>query len=189
MRVFLAIFLAFFAANCGSETPKPAPKKQPGRVKITQFYAPVTLIPKGLKGTLCYGVENASRVELQPAVEQLYPAVARCIEIAPKTKTTYTLTAYGEDGGKETKSVEVGAGAAPPRLYDLWVNSIEVHSGEDVKVCFKVENVTSVKVSAGKLESGKNCLDDKPQKTTTYKITALGGDNQVDTGTVTVKVR
>jgi hypothetical protein len=189
MRVLLAISVALLAVGCGSEAPKSAVQKPPAHAKITQFYAPVTVIPKGLKGTLCYGVENASRVELQPAIEDVYPAVSRCIEIAPRTTTTYTLTAYGEDGGKETKSVEVSPGAAPPRLYDLWVNSIDVRRGEDVKVCFKVENVRSVKVSAGKLENGTNCLDDRPTKTTIYKITALGGDNQVDTGTVTVKVR
>ena len=35
---------------------------------------------------------------------------------------------------------------------------------------------------------GTNCIADKPSKTTTYKITALGGDNEIDTGTVTIKV-
>jgi hypothetical protein len=188
MRASIAITVALLAMSCGTESPRPAENKRPPRVKITQFYGD-SLVPKGLKGNLCYGVENAKKVELTPASDLIYPAVSRCIEIAPETRTTYTLTAYGEDGSKETKSIEVKAGAAPPRLYDLWANSVDVQRGEMVRICFKLENVRKVKVSPGTLESGTNCLSDKPAKTTTYKITAQGGDNEVDTGTVTVKVR
>ncbi len=56
-------------------------------------------------------------------------------------------------------------------------------------VCFKVENAKDIKVSKGKLTPGKNCLTDRPKRTTTYKITAIGVDREEDTGTVTVKVR
>jgi hypothetical protein len=63
-----------------------------------------------------------------------------------------------------------------------------VHPGEAVKVCFKVENVRKVKASPGTLDPATNCVSDNPAKTTTYKITALVGDNQADSGTVTVKV-
>ncbi len=147
------------------------------------------MVPRGLTGKLCYGVENAAKVELNPPVETLWPSMARCFEITPGKKTAYTLTATGEDGSKDTKTVEVTVGAAPPRLYDLWVNSINVHPGDDVTVCFKLENVKSVKAGPGKLDRTKNCLSDKPKKTTTYKITAYGGDNEIDSGTVTVKVR
>src|SRR6202040_1943173 len=88
--------------------------KSAGHVKIVQFYASEPTIPKGTKGNLCYGVENAVKLELDPPADDAYPAVSRCIEISPRTKTTYTLTAYGKDGGKETKSAEVNAGAALP---------------------------------------------------------------------------
>ena len=108
--------------------------------------------------------------------------------MSPAKNTTYTLTAYGEDGSTDKKTVDVQTAAAPPRLYDLWVNKINVPRGEEVRLCFKVENTTKVKVSAGKLDTAANCLTDRPQKTTTYKITALGGDREIDTGTVTVKV-
>jgi hypothetical protein len=175
--------------GCGSTPKAPPAAAQPSPVKITQFYASEAKIPRGLKGNLCYGVENASKVELTPAVEDVWPAPVRCVEISPKQNTTYTFTAYGEDGSKASKSVSVSVGSAPPRVYDLSVNSVLVHPGEQIVVCFKVENAVKVKAGPGHFDAERNCVADKPRKTTVYKISALGGDNQIDTGTVTVKVK
>jgi hypothetical protein len=193
MRYFVVTLIALMGMGCGSApaptaaSTAPAPKAEP--VKITQFYAPDKKIPKGLKGSLCYGVEHASKVELSPAVDDVWPSPTRCFEIAPKESTKYTLTAYGEDGSKTSQSVDVTVGSAPPRLYDLSVNSTLVNKGDQVVVCFKVENATSVKASPGHLDAQANCVTDKPEKTTSYKIQALGSDRQIDSGTVTVKVR
>src|SRR5438270_13905778 len=109
MRLATGIVLALLLTSCGSSGPSAEKKvKTTPKVKITQFYAAESKVPKGLKGRLCYGVENASRLELSPAVEQVWPAVTRCFEIAPAKQTTYTLTAYGEDGSTDKKSVDVG---------------------------------------------------------------------------------
>ena len=188
-----AVLLTLATFGCGDKTPQATgvtEKKPVEHVKIVQFYAADRMIPKGAKGNLCYGVENAVKLALDPPADEVYPAVSRCIGISPnKRKTTYTLTAWGADGAKEMKSVDVTAGAPPPRLYDLWANSIDVHPGEAVKVCFKVENVQKIRVKPGTLDPATNCISDHPSKTTTYKITAFGGDNEMDSGTVTVKVR
>jgi hypothetical protein len=85
--------------------------------------------------------------------------------------------------------VEVAAGAAPPRLYDLSVNSALVNPGEQIVVCFKAENAKSLKAGPGYFDKERNCIADKPMKTTVYRMTAYGEDRQVDTATVTVKVR
>ena len=143
MRVVL-IVLAAAAFGCGKGAPTvtaSGEKKTVEHAKITQFYAPQPLLPRGLKGTLCYGVEHADRVELTPAGDQVWPSPARCVEISPKVKTKYTLTAYANDGSKDSKTVEVEVGAPPPRLYDLSVNTTQVRPGEKVTVCFKIENV------------------------------------------------
>lgn len=189
MRAALLISLAILLGSCGSSSPGPAAASKPvGKAKILQFYAASTKVARGLPGSLCYGVENAKRLELAPAVEEVWPAVTRCFEINPKTNTTYTLTAYGEDGSTDSKKVDIVMTAPPPRLFDLWVNKIQVQKGEDVRVCFKVENTKTVKASPGRLDTSVNCIFDKPTKTTTYKITALGGDNEEDSGAVTVTV-
>jgi hypothetical protein len=192
MRVFAAAAAAILIGACGkpaSTVTASGEKKTGEHVRITQFYAPEKMLPRGLKGNLCYGVEHARKVELNPPVEELWPSPVRCFEISPKQNTTYTLTAFGEDGSQETKSLDVTVGAPPPRLYDLSVNATQVHPGEKVTVCFKLENVTNVKASPGKFDRHYNCIFDNPKKTTTYKIVAYGGNNQEDSGAVTVKVR
>jgi hypothetical protein len=189
MRVVVPVLISFILFGCGSTQESQVAAKTVRRAKITQFYAADPMIPKGLTGKLCYGVENATRLDLNPPSQDVWPSMARCFEVSPKQKTTYTLTAYGEDGSTDVKTVDVKVGGEPPRLYDLWVNSLQVHPGELVRVCFKTENVTSVKASPGKLAQGLNCVNDNPSKTTTYKIIAYGSDRQEDTGTVTVKVR
>lgn len=182
----------FALLSCGSSggnrgASEASPKKQ-AKVKITQFYATGGKVPKGLKGSLCYGVENAAKMQLDPPVAEVWPALTRCFEIAPAKKTTYTLTAFGEDGSTDKQSVDVDTAAAPPRLFDLSVNKIDVAKGEDVMVCFKVENTVRVKAGPGRFDAAKNCIFDQPKKTTTYRIQALGGDREMDSGTVTVKV-
>jgi hypothetical protein len=180
MRCVLPILIAVFCAGCGASKTSP---------RITQFYAKDKKIPRGVKGNLCYGVEHASKVELSPAVEVLWPAPARCFEISPQHNTTYTVTAYGEDGSKDAKSVNIEVGPAPPRIYDLSASSALIRRGEKVVVCFKVADATSVKAEPGRFDKRVNCITDNPKKTTTYKITALGDGNQMDSGTVTVQVR
>jgi hypothetical protein len=158
-------------------------------VKITQFRITPELIPKGITGKLCYGVENAARIDLNPPVEALLPATERCIDITPAQATTYTLTAYGADGSKISKSLDVRVGNPPPRLSDLSATPTEAKRGSQVTVCFKAENARDIKVSKGKLTPGKNCLTDRPKKTTSYKVTVFGVDREQDSGTVTVTVR
>jgi hypothetical protein len=171
--------------------------KQPAvpRAKITEFKVTPSFIPTGITGKLCYGVENAVKLDLNPPVEELLPATERCIDIAPKQTTTYTLTAFGKDAkdkdgkdNEDTKSLEVRVGAPPPRLSNISATPTGIKRGAAVKVCFKVENAKSVKVSPGKLDRRTNCLVDRPKKTTTYRITALGQDREEDSGTVTVQV-
>ena len=188
MRYWVAASLALVISGCGggSAPPKPAAKAEP--VKITQFYASDPKIPKGEKGTLCYGVEHASRVQLSPPVEEVWPAATRCFEISPKQNMSYTLTAFGEDGSRAEQTVAVTVGAAAPRLYDLSVNSQSVHAGEQVVVCFKVENAATVKAGPGHFDAEANCVTDRPVKTTSYNISAISADGKADSGTVTVKV-
>jgi hypothetical protein len=169
-------------AGCG-KAPVPKPR-------ILQFKANPAFIATGLSGKLCYGVENAARLDLTPKVEPILPASGNCIDIAPKQTTVYTLTAFGADpaAGQDVQTVEVKVGAPPPRISDLKANSTDVRRGAMVRVCFKVQNAQSVEAKPGKLNRKTNCLTDYPKKTTIYRITAHGGDKEEDSGTVTVKV-
>jgi hypothetical protein len=176
--------IALTCFGCGSAaTSKPSP------AHITRFDFPEKKVPKGVKAQLCYGVENASKVEVTPAAGDMYPAPARCVPVEPAGKTSYTLTAYGADGSKDTKTAEIDVGPAPPRIYDVTSTATSVRKGEVVVVCFMVENATSVKAEPGRFDAKKNCITDRPVKTTDYRISALGGDRQIDNASVTVHVR
>ena len=160
----------------------------PNHARITDFKADPSFLTAGVTGRLCYGVENGTKVDLNPHVEDILPASARCLDITPHQTTVFTLTASGTDGKAETKSVEVKVGPPQPRIADLAATPISVKPGHQVKVCFKVENARSVSAKPGKLDRKTNCLVDHPKKTTTYQVIARGDDNELDTATVTVTV-
>jgi len=179
-RVIIGI-LALLAVAC-SRQPKDA-------AKITRFEAMPQLVPSGMTGQLCYGVRNAFRLELTPAVEELLPVEVRCFEIHPKADTTYTLVAFGEDGTTDKKTTLVKVGPAAPKVADLRAEPEHVKRGQRVRVCFKATGYQSLKVHPGKLNPDNTCLTDMPKKTTTYTVTALGANREEDSGTVIVTVR
>ena len=178
----LGVGTALFLVACSTKPSAP--------VKITRFEPEQHLIPRGLTDRLCYSVENAERLAIDPPVSDVpYPADAHCLEVSPRRSTAYTLTAWSADGNSVTRTAEIKVGNPPPRVYDLKASPLTVQRGGPVRVCFKVENAKHVKAAPGKFDSKVNCVADRPQKTTIYRITALGSDNEEDTGTVTVSVR
>lgn len=77
-------------------------------LKIMQFFASATVIPKGKTGKLCYGVANAKTVEIEPGVtERIWPALSHCVEITPTRDTEYTLTAKDASGHSAEKKLTV----------------------------------------------------------------------------------
>jgi hypothetical protein len=117
------------ALLCACSKPLPprtdAPKAPtPEPVKITQFYAPPNP-PSGEKMLICYGVENAKEVRLDPPVETVFPAMARCFEYTPKKAVTLKLTAIGENSSV-TQSLEVRPGAPRVHIIEVSINSLTV---------------------------------------------------------------
>jgi hypothetical protein len=162
-------------------------------VKITQFYANPPSIPKGEKSLLCYGVEGASAVRIEPPVEQLSPALTRCFEVRPKEATTYKLIAEGRAGGSAEQTITVDVGGARPVLFDLSVNSTAVKPGQLVSFCFQSKNATGVRGSPGSFQHGgkveKDCLVHQPERTTTYEIVVSNAQGLTDRANMTVEVK
>ena len=73
-----------------------------GEIKFSQFTIDTQSLKRGETARLCYGVENATAVKLDPPVEQLKPTYLHCMDISPKVTTKYTITA--EDGKGHSKS-------------------------------------------------------------------------------------
>ena len=77
-------------------------------LKITQFYASKPEAARGESVLVCYGVENARAVRIEPAIEQqLIPLPVKCFPFTPQRTTTLKLVAEGEKGGEVTASVTV----------------------------------------------------------------------------------
>ncbi len=77
------------------------------RLKILDFYASPGAIRRGQSATICYGVNAAETVRLDPPVEQLHPAVSHCFQVAPNRDTAYKLTAVDRAGATITQSLSI----------------------------------------------------------------------------------
>jgi hypothetical protein len=77
------------------------------RLEILDFYADRGVIRSGQKVQLCYGVSNAKVVRLEPQDNPVWPSYGRCVEVAPKKDTTYTLSIEDGQGNSKTAMLKV----------------------------------------------------------------------------------
>jgi hypothetical protein len=75
-----------------------------GELRILNFYASPGTIRAGDHANVCYGVTGATSVRMEPPVEELRPAVARCIQVSPSATTQYKL--FAQDTGGHTITQE-----------------------------------------------------------------------------------
>jgi len=190
--------------GCGSETPepqverpKPVPevKVKPGPAKVTHFYPADETAQAGEEVTVCYGVENAGTVLLEPGGEELRPSRNRCISVAPRKTQVYKLTARGadsEDTAELTIKVEEAAPRAPERmLITTFVASDQtVSKGAPVTLCYGLDGAESVKIDppVAELEPVSRCFSLRVTETTTFRLTATGG-GRTDEHDLVVTVR
>jgi hypothetical protein len=185
------VALAVLMAPACSRAPQPpARKAETTAVRITQFYTTTPQLPRGEKGLLCYGVENAKTVWLSPPRHELSAALSRCVEVEPTATTTYTLTAEDGAGKQDSRDITVTLGAARVKIVEVQVSSVDVKRGDPISICYKVQNAKGVKVTPLIAPSTgmPNCVVDRPNKTTTYTVTATGAEGDRDEEHVTVKV-
>jgi len=179
------------AAGCG-KAGKPDPPPAAGPVRITELYTSASNIAKGEKVLLCYGVENARTVWLEPPRRELSAALARCVEVEPAATTTYTLTAEGAGGQSATRSLTLPVGPPLAKIVNVNVSSIAVKAGEPVYICYTVADARAVTIAPLGYAGGpepKGCALDQPRKSTTYTVTATGAAGNTDQERVTVRVR
>lgn len=151
-------------------------------VKILQFYARDGAITEDQSTILCYGVVNAKSVKVDPPVGDVYPALNRCIDIAPKHETKYTMTAEGNDGQTATADFTVSVGpdvANRPRITSFEVSKHTVEEGKHYfTISFSFENARTVMIDPPVFKP----LEDSapfgtwvvtPDKTTTYTLTVV----------------
>jgi hypothetical protein len=204
MRYAAAVPLLVLLAGCGQNPPPrktaeapPAKKVYPAR--ITHFYAARPEVVRGQTVILCYGVQDAVSVRLEPPVEDVRPSYNRCFQVAPAAATTYRLIARGEDGVAAEESVTVKVSAAPkapdpvPALITMFVTGTpEVPAGMLVTLCYGAPQAGTVTIDppVGELKPARrSCFTVTPSRTTTYTLNASAPDGYQETAQVTVTVR
>ncbi len=202
MRAYLPFACLLLAAACGTP-PKPQPSSEvrpselPPAPRILQFYAAPNVATPGQPASLCYGVENATAVKLDPPVEELRPSFSRCFPVSPAKDTTYTLTA--ERGGVTvSRTVDVVVRASPrpspgpntaqapanqggPAVLSFTASPTEAVAGQSVMLCFQVDS-DALELQPGDVKLGGarvGCYSVAPKQTTEYTLTAHRGARTV----------
>jgi hypothetical protein len=198
MRTILSpLALVLLLSGCSKEAPGAKSAQDPPvpvtPLKITQFYSDPAVIRGAGKANLCYGVEGAAKVSVDPPVDRVWPAMSHCFEVTPKATTTYTLTAEDSNGTKVSQKTMVQVGPAGVKIVEVSVNALTIKSGESFPFCVRAINAKSWTLSAGKWrnppDSRGGCAVDNPKQTTTYIITATGAMGETDTERVTATVQ
>jgi hypothetical protein len=185
----LALGITACSSPRGAESgPPPEPE-----LKILHLYATPDTITKGSSATLCYGVDNASIVMVDPPVTQLSPALNRCFSVMPNRTTIYKLTASGTGGAEISRrvTVKVEGGVDGSVILFFTASQREIPSSQSVTLCYGAPRARSVHLSPGNqaLPSGeKYCIQQPVQTTTMFTLTAVGPNGEQQKETLTVKV-
>jgi hypothetical protein len=161
-------------------------------VKITQFYPRVWSMPDTDHNTICYGVENAKSVRLEPPIANVWPTVNRCFWAEARQDTTYKLIAEGFDGTSTSESFSIHVTPTPPSITFMAVSHKEIQKGDAVTVCYGVANTKTVKLQPINWPLpaiAKNCVRFYPPASLNYKLIATGAGGEVDSDRFSVKVR
>lgn len=186
--------VAIFLAACSQPAPpaKPQSTPPPAPVRILQFYATPAKPPKGEKTLVCYGVENATELRLDPPIEKVWPALTHCFYLFPVKRVTYTLTAV-RGAEQVSQSIVIQPGPPAVRLLQTSISAAEVAKGQRVTVCFTAVNAVSVTIRPGEWipphSNGVGCAGDQPEQSTIYTVTATGEGGDVASQKLPVKVK
>ncbi len=186
-----------------SGAPEPARKQpvaaSPEPARIIHFYASPGEIERGGAATVCYGVENARTVRIEPAAETLSPSPNRCFQVSPLQDTRYKLTAEGSAGAPATQwlTIRVKTRPAPPPAQEPLIAvfaaaATEISAGHSVTVCYGVRDAKSVRLEpeGRALEPvERQCLNLRPANTTTYTLVASGAGGRIEREQITIYVK
>ncbi len=150
-------------------------------VKITQFYASAWSMTDTDHNTICYGVENAKSVRLEPPIANVWPTANRCFWAEARQDTTYKLIAEGLDGTSVSESFTIHVTPTPPSITFMAVSHKEIQKGDAVTVCYGVANSKSVRLQPINWPLpaiAKNCVRFYPPASLNYKLVAEGAGGQ-----------
>ena len=194
LRILLPLLLIALA-GCSSTTPPIAqPPLKPKHARIINFYGADSEVVKGHPITLCYGVEDAITVRLEPPEEELGVSRNRCFAVSPKQNTSYSLIAKGEDGEAVNQSFQVRV--APKAEQTILIRSFDVlnpKAPSPPSLCYQTNpGVKELKldppmVSVAPSEAIR-CAPVMVAQTTTFVLIAVDVEGRQDKMQVTIVV-
>lgn len=151
-------------------------------LRILQFYARDGVLLQGHSTVLCYGVLNAAAVRIEPKVEDVSPALNRCLAVAPLHDTRYTLTAQAADGRTASESFELSVVPDPetlPKIISFRIARQGIDRGRPYFVLsFTVENAETVEINPPVIpvlhRAPLGQFEVSPDRTTVYTLTVTG---------------
>ncbi len=176
-------------AACGGPGTQEKKAAPPAAAKIMNFYASPPSIHKGEEALLCYGVENAQWVKLDPPVEKLTPSFTRCFSVKPEKTTRYTLSVEGASQGAD---VTVGPPAPKPvEMIRLFVvDKPEAAAGEQVTLCYGLVKAKSAELNGKSVPvSERRCFQEQVRASTTFRLVVTGEDGKQQEADLSVKVK
>lgn len=194
MQRWLGLLTVVMMAGC-SEAPKKGAETKAAApaARILNFYASPATMEKGGDVLLCYGVEGASWVKIEPAVEELKPSLSRCFQVKPEATTVYTLSVDGASAKAEVTVTPAQPKVEKKQLIQYFVAApLDARAGEKVTLCYGVKDTKAVKITPSTQEhrpSDKICFTETVTATTTFKLVAIGDGGVMQAKTVEVKVK
>jgi hypothetical protein len=188
-----AMHLLRFDAASGSRTDLTAAilaTATPEAPQVVSFTVAPSAIAPGATAQLCYNVQNAATVSIQPAFGEV-PSTSACLTASPSSRTTYTLTATN-DAGSITASTTLDV--AVTRILTFTNDpAYSPVSGSAVTLSWTTENASMVRITglgapATPLPAAGSLVVN-PVTNTTYTLNAYGANGQAVNAVLYIFVR
>ena len=172
-----------------SDNPQPA-------VRITRFVTKRAVL-RGMQ--LCYTIENAVSASIDPEFGPLRKLTEDCRTLRATEPTTYTLTARGQDGKTDQKSVRYTppepVKETPIRIISFTPATQTINAGAPAKICYSTlgEGTAQISPAPGGVQPSilgiRRCVTVSPRESSVYTLTVTGPQGQQDSRRVTVTVK
>jgi hypothetical protein len=142
---------------------------------ILSFTASPTVISSGGQSSLCWNVQNATSISIQPTVGTVQ-GPANCTTVTPSATTTYVLTATNSVGPTQAV-VTVSVGAVQILTFSA-SPAYSPASGAPVTLSWTTQNATSVILTGTGVPGGSQPVNGSatvnPTTNSDYTLTAYG---------------
>jgi hypothetical protein len=162
----------------------------PEAPRVVSFTVAPSAIAPGATAQLCYNVQNATTVNIQPAFG-VVPSTSACLTASPSSRTTYTLTATN-DAGSTTAAATLDV--AVTRILTFTNDpAYSPASGSAVTLSWTTENASMVRITglgapATPLPAAGSLVVN-PVTNTTYTLSAYGTNGQAVNAVLYIFVR